>query len=90
MDVLLKTNSVTMSIGIRLAACFSISLRRAPSRDYIYLAAAPDAMDDVLPPKKGSGNRHRASNHDDSGGRARHRDRPCLVRALSIHSVWNG
>jgi hypothetical protein len=32
-----NTNSVTISTGIRLDAFFSISLRRAPSRDYRFI-----------------------------------------------------
>ena len=85
-DCAAKTNSVTTSTGIKLAAFFSISLRRAPSNDYMakYLVQVICDAHALLPLKMDSGNTRPAGDPDDAGCQAHHRDHPWRLRRKAV------
>jgi hypothetical protein len=78
-DAAAKTNSVTISDGIKLDAFLSSSFRSAPSRDYIksIFSQGPcrwEASDLLRCSEPDS--KHLVSSHDDNADPARHQGHP--------------
>lgn len=74
-----KTNSVTISEGIRLDVFLSSSFRSAPSRDYIkiVLAMGPANREMAYAPQCwDTGSKHQVSPRDGSANLIHHQDHP--------------
>jgi hypothetical protein len=77
-DAAARTNSVTVSEGIKLDALLFNSFSSAPFRDYIKstLAMVPVDWEDSVPQCSGTDSKHPVSHHDDNADPVHHQGYP--------------